>query len=325
MAEQGIDQLYKDLGEPFPKAALKQREVDGKWFTYVDGTAVIRRLNHIAPGWSNKIVGPIIRTPHGKTRNGADKELLMAAVSVTIPGLGTREHIGVQVVVVGGGEDLFKGVITDGIKKAATLFGVALDLYGPDYEDYDEPQTAARATRPAAPPPYRPTAADVSNGQTPRPASEPSRHMLYGLTKQLGQIFQHPDGSNHHDEAWLMQEAYERFEDPNIMGSEYLSQAQVSELIDDFKSRVAPREQEQDQRVSPSAYQTVDQRKNGVIPADIHDWNQFWKFCKSQGVGTPAEYERIVGRKQSTMSPTEAQQALIAAFASPHLTRNVVG
>ncbi len=41
--------------------------------------------------------------------------------------------MGVQKVSERGGEDLVKGAITDAMKKAATLFGVALELYGPDY------------------------------------------------------------------------------------------------------------------------------------------------------------------------------------------------
>ena len=34
---------------------------------------------------------------------------------------------------------MFKGAPSDGVKKAATLFGVAGELYGPDYEQLGKP------------------------------------------------------------------------------------------------------------------------------------------------------------------------------------------
>jgi hypothetical protein len=44
--------------------------------------------------------------------------------------VGTREHMGVQVVNAdSGGEDLWKGAISDALKKAASLFGVGRELY----------------------------------------------------------------------------------------------------------------------------------------------------------------------------------------------------
>jgi len=68
--------------------------------------------------------------------------------------------MGVQMVSERGGEDLVKGAITDAMKKAATLFGVGLELYGPDYGDnaQDTPRPAPTQQRPAeraqqAPPP----------------------------------------------------------------------------------------------------------------------------------------------------------------------------
>ena len=36
-----------------------------------------------------------------------------------------------------------KGAVSDALKKAATLFGVGLELYGPDYEAAPDPRKAA--------------------------------------------------------------------------------------------------------------------------------------------------------------------------------------
>src|SRR6478609_11570926 len=117
------------LGEPFPKSALKQRQGQGsRQFTYVEGHTVIHRLNDATSNtWDLQIIDI-------DTMQLGPKSLVRAHVALTIPGLGRREHIGVQAVDERGGEDLVKGAITDALKKAATLFGVGLELYGPDYE-----------------------------------------------------------------------------------------------------------------------------------------------------------------------------------------------
>ncbi len=130
------------LTREFPLSALKQRVVGGgKALSYVEGHTVIHRLNEATGNcWSFSIlnidsldVAPEVR-------------LVTATVALTIPGHGTRQHIGVQTVNARGGEDLVKGAVTDALKKAATLFGVGLELYGPDYEATAAAKPAPRAT-----------------------------------------------------------------------------------------------------------------------------------------------------------------------------------
>lgn len=118
------------LGEPFPQQALKSRRAGGgKDLTYVEGHTVIHRLNDATENTWNFSVDKIERTEIDPAN-----AVLMAYVTLEIPGLGKRSHIGVQSVNARGGEDLVKGCVTDALKKAATLFGVGLELYGPDYE-----------------------------------------------------------------------------------------------------------------------------------------------------------------------------------------------
>lgn len=125
------------LTKAFPHEAIKQRKAsDGKALSYVAGHTVIHRLNDATPEWEFTIKN-ISTSVIGKDKNGEDVVLIQAHVALTLPGMGTREHIGVQSVFARSGEDLYKGAITDGLKKAATLFGVGLELYGPDYEDDD--------------------------------------------------------------------------------------------------------------------------------------------------------------------------------------------
>jgi hypothetical protein len=131
------------LTEPFPQAALRSRPgARGMNLTYVDGTTVIHRL---------------IEATHNSYSFSVDKywsqdNTRLALVTLTIPGLGSRSHIGVQAEDNKSGEDaLAKGAITDGLKKAATLFGVGLELYGPDLNSLpaDGPSASPAPTRAA--------------------------------------------------------------------------------------------------------------------------------------------------------------------------------
>lgn len=114
------------LTQPFPEAAVKERVIGGGMRArYVDGATVIRRLNEATGNdWSFTV-----------DRYWVDGLLGYALVTLTIPGHGSRQHVGVQAQNERSGEDaIAKGAITDALKKSATLFGVALELYGPDIE-----------------------------------------------------------------------------------------------------------------------------------------------------------------------------------------------
>lgn len=137
------DELNKALGEPFPETAIQTRPGGrGTQLRYVEGHTVIHRLNDATGNRWNFSVDKIERTQLDE-----QNALLMAYVTLEIPGLGTRSHIGVQSVNARGGEDLVKGAVTDALKKAATLFGVGLELYGPDYEAGEMPAATPARTR----------------------------------------------------------------------------------------------------------------------------------------------------------------------------------
>lgn len=131
-------EMLDALGKPFPKNALKQRKGGGgRSFTYVETHTVIHRLNSATNGWDFHIKDV-------QWRN----DVLIVQGELTIHGLGTRSGFGVQQVVERAGEDLVKGAASDALKKCATLFGVALELYGSDYEANDAlsaPQQARQA------------------------------------------------------------------------------------------------------------------------------------------------------------------------------------
>lgn len=154
-----IDETIKALSAPFPAEAVKQRlGGGGSRFSYIAGPDIIRRLTRATAGeWSWHIKSfefrPLPPLTDRRTGELREQSLVVVMGELTIPGLGTRAGIGVQKVSETGGEDLVKGASTDALKKAATLFGVALELYGPDFEDDapDLPNYGAYAHKDGAP------------------------------------------------------------------------------------------------------------------------------------------------------------------------------
>lgn len=130
--------LVSRLKEPFPRDAIKQRQGGGnRRFDYVEAHSVINRLNNVLDYWDFTIVSLTWQ-----------EDVLIAHVEMNVPGMGRRQHIGVQRVSQNSGEDTIKGAVSDALKKCATLYGVAIDLYGDDYEVYDEPAQESQVVRP---------------------------------------------------------------------------------------------------------------------------------------------------------------------------------
>lgn len=233
--EPGVD-LAK-LTEPFPREAIKQRQAGGgRALDYVEGHTVIHRLNDATANCWDMTVKSI------ESKQVGDGMLMMAHVALTLPGLGTREGLGVQMVHARGGEDLVKGCITDGLKKAATLFGVGLELYGPDYAEGEigpESRPPARVanfsrdTASAAPRPVN-RAQEGNGGQRPQagpgPISDQQKRFLWRLTQDMGW-----------DEHNLRDFVAEQFQVEHVGD---LSKQQASALIDMLKMELdGPREQ----------------------------------------------------------------------------------
>lgn len=134
-----LDTVSAELIEPFPPNAIQTRT--GTGWKYVEAHTVIRRLINATGNTWDWTIKHVDYKPYGKTElkpdgsGGNDRTLIIVRGELTIYGLGTRSGVGVQVVTSEtGGEDLWKGADADALKNAAKNFGVALDLYGPDYE-----------------------------------------------------------------------------------------------------------------------------------------------------------------------------------------------
>lgn len=188
MTERAVD--LDLLTKPFPKTAIKQRQAGGgRSLDYVEGHTVIHRLNEATGNRWDMEVRDITSKDLGANT------LMIARVALTLPGLGTREGLGVQMVHERGGEDLVKGCITDALKKAATLFGVGLELYGPDYEAGEvsgpAPDTRTQLRQPPRPAPQQTTQV-ATNGPArrapatdgPLPITDGQRKAIFAIGKK---------------------------------------------------------------------------------------------------------------------------------------------
>lgn len=249
------------LTKPFPASAIKQRALkkgpNPPMASYVEGHTVIHRLNAATGNnWNFHI-----------TRLEREGDLLMATGELEIPGHGVRTGMGVQKIHERGGEDLAKGVITDALKKAATLFGVGLELYGPDYDDSEaEPPRQRRGS--GTPSQQNRTRSQPSSGQPDRSrmrgqeATQPQFNKLWAEANERG---------------WHKDQVYGRAGEinPDVFAGEertlkVLDKAQMSELIEAVireQPWVDPRQRPLN--VDPATGEILDeqpQSQNGTLP-----------------------------------------------------------
>lgn len=160
MSDEARELMLVNLGKPFPPEAIKQRAgAKGRLFDYLATPTVIHRLNTVAGAWDFRINRVEFQEFPTKDRDGKaiTGRVVIVAGTLTIPGLGSRDGIGIQRWDPASSEDLVKGGASDCLKKAATLFGVGLQLYGDDYEGGD-----AGTERQSAP--AQPAAQPTGNG-----------------------------------------------------------------------------------------------------------------------------------------------------------------
>ena len=115
------------LTKPFPKDQIRQREGrHGKMLDYVETHAVIARLNEaFEGGWSFRIKtywkeDEEVVVMGNLTAGGQDKQQFGSSSLTRAKGSGSPVSIG----------DDLKAAASDALKKCATAFGVALELYG---------------------------------------------------------------------------------------------------------------------------------------------------------------------------------------------------
>jgi hypothetical protein len=113
------------LTKPFRKDQLKQREGQrGKVLTYVDIAAVIERLNEACELWSFEVVKHEVQDGEaivlGKLTADGVVKMAFGGSNITVDREGSVLSIA----------DDLKAAASDALKKAASMLGVGLDLYG---------------------------------------------------------------------------------------------------------------------------------------------------------------------------------------------------
>lgn len=100
---------------------LLNKAFRSRWSFEVKETRVVQSQEHQKKDWNT---GAITSVPQGS--------VVQVLGRLTVPGWGVREQWGAQILV--GGSDVqehaFKSASTDAMKKCASMFGIALDLYG---------------------------------------------------------------------------------------------------------------------------------------------------------------------------------------------------
>lgn len=127
----------KILQTQVPEQWISNLKKGGSNFSYVSGDVVIRMLNK---AFRNRWSFEVVETREVQGQDKVDKsgkvypqgKIIQVLGRLTVPGWGTREQWGAQPLL--GGSDVqehaFKSATTDAMKKCASMFGVALDLYG---------------------------------------------------------------------------------------------------------------------------------------------------------------------------------------------------
>lgn len=210
------------LDRPFRADQIKQRQGDdGKILDYLEGAAVIQRLNEaFGAEWSFEIVKEFIQ----------DSEVFvcgrMTANGITKSQFGCKERERDQLI----GDDL-KAATTDSIKKCATLFGIGLHLYLNDAPPAPPLPAVAATFKPAIPLPV-PNGARTANSNTNAVHENGNGDNPDGrvTAKQLACIFvvSKAKGWSNKD---TREESIERFG----KAPDYLTKKEASSFIDSLK------------------------------------------------------------------------------------------
>lgn len=279
------------LSAPFAASDISwRRGAYGRDLAYLSTPSVIRRLNEATNNtWDFRL-----------TRMEWHGTILIAIGELTLPGLGTRTGIGVQRVddeALRTREDIIKGVASDALKKAATLFGVGLDL-----ADQDVPPARHEGAESAP-------MGSTSDGDGLRElASLRQLNYIRALARQHGIVVRDQNGQ------WIVNdELVDEFLTAHcgIQGFPQLSRQQASEAIDFLVS--LPKAEAS---LLQNGSTTKDTGTGNPAPPDEFQqlanvsWSEVWKELRALGINTVDEATSRLGKWSN--DPTEIRQLINA-------------
>ncbi|MBD1401867.1 Rad52/Rad22 family DNA repair protein [Pelovirga terrestris] len=215
------------LTAPFRTNQIKQRPGSfGATLSYVEGSAVVERLNQAFDhSWNFEVITVDINVDAGEVI----AHVRIAADGIIKEGYGssqiTRHRDSGEIVDLGSN---IKAACTDGLKKAATLLGVGLNLYQTEAAEEPLPQSRAQHSEP---PPAR-QSTTPRQPSAPHPSQQPaapSGNRLTAKQKSLILKLAVEAGISHTQISQYCQEVYGRTVD-------FLSKADASKLIENLFS-----------------------------------------------------------------------------------------
>lgn len=221
------DETRTILTAPFRENQIKQRPGSfGTTLSYVEGSAVVERLNQaFHHSWDFEILTVDINVNAGEVL----AHVRIAADGIVKEGYGssqiTRQRDSGEIVDLGSN---IKASCTDGLKKAATLLGIGLNLYQTDAAEEPLPQSQAQHSEP--PPARQPST--PRQPLDPHPSQQPaafSGNRLTAKQKSLILKLATEAGLSHAHITHHCQEAYGRTVD-------FLSKSDASKLIENLFS-----------------------------------------------------------------------------------------
>ena len=206
------------LETPFAPEQIKQREgIYGQMLDYVEGWAVIERLNQAFDGdWTFEITHHEILDDEvvvlGKFRSDGIVKSQFGSSEIT-----RSEETGKPVSI---GDDL-KAAATDALKKCASLLGVALHLYNGDNRTVRKESEQSEQVTSEKSPAAEDGRSNGGNGQNSQDTRLTSKQLNYLNRIARNQRMTKKELANRSKEVYGVQ-------------PEYLTKKQASELIDEL-------------------------------------------------------------------------------------------
>ncbi len=165
------EQAKNVIERPLPKEKIKQRPGKaGMTYDYVTPDFIISLLNEAFDYRWNTVI-----THRTMVADTAVVELQLTVWDAENQAIVKTQYGSCDVGRGMGPGEAFKGAASDAMKKAATLLGVALELYGGDETPKQQFQEPTKATRPSAPPappaPPSPAATPPAPPAPPKPVA----------------------------------------------------------------------------------------------------------------------------------------------------------
>ncbi|MBN2644364.1 Rad52/Rad22 family DNA repair protein [Trichloromonas sp.] len=218
------DETRKTLTTPFRKDQIRQRPGSfGATLSYVEGSAVVERLNQaFHHAWSFEILSVEINATAGEVL----AHVRVSTAGIVKEGYGssqiTRQKDSGEIVDLGSN---VKAACTDGLKKAATLLGVGVNLYPTEAAEDSLPQSQRQSPpriQPAEPSPPHPSS---PSGPLSPPVAVNSGSRLTAKQKALILKLAAEAGLSPADITRHCQQVYGRMVD-------FLNKADASRLIE---------------------------------------------------------------------------------------------